>query len=77
MLRQIKRNILKREMGTNDINEAWYQLQVAKYGPERYAIMRNKNRKKNNMGNGRRHYVGPRFSLTNNGLVQELVNNKC
>lgn len=72
MLRQIRRNIMKRELGTNDIQEAWYQMQVAKYGPERYCAIRNSNRQIVKMGKGRIHKKGYKFTLTDKGITQEL-----
>lgn len=32
MLRQIRRNILKNELGTTRIQKSWRQLQIRKYG---------------------------------------------
>ena len=72
MLRHIRRNIMKKELGTNDISEAWYQMQVAKYGPEQYCAIRNKNRKVNKMGNSRSHKVGYKFVFGDNGIQQVL-----
>ena len=31
MIRHIRRNILKRRLGTNDISQEWHQLQILKW----------------------------------------------
>lgn len=72
-LRSIRRNIVKKDIGSNDISDAWYRLQVAKYGPEGYCILRNKNRKVNKMSStGRKHKVGYKFIFTKDGIQQTL-----
>lgn len=76
MLRHIKRNIVKRELGTNDISDAWFKLQVAKMGPEAYVAMRNRNRKVNKI-DGRAHKVGNKFYFGNNGITMGVENDKC
>lgn len=76
VLRNIKRNILKRELGTNDISETWFKLQVAKMGPERYVAMRNKNRKIKKI-DGRAHKVGLKFYFGDNGITMGQENDKC
>lgn len=38
-LRAIKRNILKKEMGTNKINFVWRNRQIEKYGYEEWLKM--------------------------------------
>lgn len=72
MIRHIRRNIVKKEIGNNDISETWYRLQVAKYGVDKYCAIRNANRKVNKMSPKRSHKVGPRFVVTNNGIQQVL-----
>ena len=74
VLRSIKRNIVRNEIGSNDIADAWYRLQVAKYGPERYCIIRNKNRKVVKIGK-RIHKVGEKFFFTKKGIQTQLTTN--
>lgn len=46
MIRKIKRNILKKRMGTNKIRLEWYRLQMKKFGGyKQYWKMRNACRK--------------------------------
>lgn len=46
MIRQIKRNILKRQLGTNQISLEWHRLQVKKFGGQvAYNIMQRQKRK--------------------------------
>ena len=41
--RKVRRNILKKTLGTNKIKEAWRKSQIEKFGGEKqYNIMRNK-----------------------------------
>lgn len=47
MIRKIKRNILKRQLGTNQIHHEWYRIQVEKFGGfKRYWSMRKEMRKR-------------------------------
>ena len=47
MIRQIKRNILKRRFGRNDISREWQDLQIKRYGSkELYWAMRKSKLKK-------------------------------
>ena len=42
MIRKIKRNILKKHLGTNKIRLEWYRLQIQKFGGyKEYWKMRN------------------------------------
>lgn len=75
MIRSIKRNIVRNELGTNDISEAWFKMQVAKMGPERYVAMRNKNRKIKKI-DGRAHKVGLKFYFGDNGIQMGQENDK-
>lgn len=74
VLRSIKRNIVKKEMGTNEIADAWYRLQVAKYGPEQYCAIRNRNRKVVKIGK-RKHKVGEKFMFTKKGIQTQFTTN--
>lgn len=76
VLRSIRRNILRRELGTNDISDAWLKLQVAKMGPENYVAMRNRNRKIKKI-DSRAHRVGLKFYFGNNGITMGQENDKC
>jgi hypothetical protein len=38
--RKIRRNILKKQVGSNKIKEAWKQFQIKKYGFKAYIMMR-------------------------------------
>ena len=75
MIRSIRRNIVKKELGTNDISDAWFKLQVAKMGPERYVQMRNQNRKVKKV-DGRAHKVGLKFYFGDNGIQMGQENDK-
>lgn len=47
MIRHIKRNILKRQLGTNRISLEWHRLQVKKWGSQQnYAVLQRNMRKR-------------------------------
>lgn len=74
--RMIKRNQLKKEIGSNNISERWQRYQVEKYGVEEYIELRNSKRKVVKMSSKRSHHVGPKLVLNGKVGITEIQSNK-
>lgn len=62
MLRNIRRNKIRKLVGNNNISEMWLQEQVKFYGPEKYVEIRNSNLPTKEL----KH----KFVLSNNGITR-------